>query len=149
MSAILFIFYLACALQEDPPEQVQQDLKAFLDVFYADDLTYATISQEHRMKIKTDTPQKLINYGIHVNETKTEEGEAPDKRPLHHHLPHLMKILVIESYGKLRLVAPTKGVPQRPTYKDIKLLGTRLDTKTDIHTRKARVWESIKKFRQY
>ena len=81
MSAILFIFYLACALQEDPHEQDQQDLKAFLDVFYADDLTYATTSQEHRMQIKTDTPQKLKNYGLHVNETKTEEGEALDKRP--------------------------------------------------------------------
>jgi hypothetical protein len=44
MSAILFIFYLACALEEEPTEQVQRDLKAFLDVFYADDLTYATTS---------------------------------------------------------------------------------------------------------
>ena len=39
--------------------------------------------------------------------------------------------------------------PPRPTYKDIKLLGTRLDTKTDIQTRKARVWEPIKKFKHY
>ena len=44
---------------------------------------------------------------------------------------------------------PPKMYPPRPTYKDIKLLGTRLDTKTDIQTRKARVWEPIKKFRQY
>ena len=39
--------------------------------------------------------------------------------------------------------------PPRPTYKDIKLLGTRLDTKTDIQARKARVWDPIKKFRNY
>merc|ERR1711923_286958 len=44
---------------------------------------------------------------------------------------------------------PPKMFPPRPTYKDIKLLGTRLDTKTDIQARKARVWDPIKKFRNY
>ena len=57
-----------------------KDLKAYLDIFYADDL-YVTSSQEHRTQIKQDTPQKLKTYNLHVSTTKTEEGEAPDKRP--------------------------------------------------------------------
>ena len=150
MSAILFIFYLACALEEEPTEQVQRDLKAFLDVFYADDLTYATTSQEHRTQIKNDTPRKLRNYGLHVNESKTEEGEAPDKRPPPPPPPPPDedpgdRIL----WGTLDWLVPPKMYPPRPTYKDIKLLGTRLDTKTDIQARKARVWDPIKKFRNY
>ena len=150
MSAILFIFYLACALEEEPTEQVQRDLKAFLDVFYADDLTYATTSQEHRTQIKNDTPRKLRNYGLHVNESKTEEGEAPDKRPPPPPPPPPDedpgdRIL----WGALDWLVPPKMYPPRPTYKDIKLLGTRLDTKTDIQARKARVWDPIKKFRNY
>ena len=36
-----------------------------------------------------------------------------------------------------------------PSYKDIKLLGTKLDTKMDIIARKAKVWNPIKKFRKY
>ena len=150
MSAILFIFYLACALEEEPTEQVQRDLNAFLDVFYADDLTYATTSQEHRTQIKNDTPRKLRNYGLHVNESKTEEGEAPDKRPPPPPPPPPDedpgdRIL----WGTLDWLVPPKMYPPRPTYKDIKLLGTRLDTKTDIQARKARVWDPIKKFRNY
>ena len=150
MSAILFIFYLACTLEEEPTEQVQRDLKAFLDVFYADDLTYATTSQEHRTQIKSDTPRKLRNYGLHVNESKTEEGEAPDKRPPPPPPPPPDedpgdRIL----WGTLDWLLPPKMYPPRPTYKDIKLLGTRLDTKTDIQARKARVWDPIKKFRNY
>ena len=48
LSAVLFIFYLAHALKEEPDDRVSRDLKAYLDVFYADDLTYATTSEEHR-----------------------------------------------------------------------------------------------------
>ena len=55
-------------------EKYEKDLKAFLDIFYADDLTYATTSQQHRQDIKDNTPQKLKNHNLHVNGTKTEEG---------------------------------------------------------------------------
>ena len=81
LSAILFIFYLANALKAEPGEQVPKDLKAFLDVYYADDLTYATTSKEHRQQIKTEVPKKLIKHNLHANASKTEEGEAPDIRP--------------------------------------------------------------------
>ena len=44
LSAVLFIFYLACALKDEPGVQAPQDLQAFLDLFYADDLTYVSRS---------------------------------------------------------------------------------------------------------
>ena len=81
LSAVLFIFYLSCALQEDPEIQRPEELKAFLEIACADDLTYATTSKEHRERIKEDTPKKLESYNLHVNQSKTEEGEAPDRRP--------------------------------------------------------------------
>ena len=82
MAAVfLFIFYLSCALKESPDEQVPRDLQAFLEVFYADDLSYATTSYEHRESIKAETPRKLEKYNLFINHSKTEEGEAPDKRP--------------------------------------------------------------------
>ena len=36
-----------------------------------------------------------------------------------------------------------------PSYQNIKLLGTKLDTKLDIIARKTKVWNTIKKFRNY
>ena len=39
--------------------------------------------------------------------------------------------------------------PPDPTYKDIKLLGTKLDTKCDVEARKAKVSNPVKKLRPY
>ena len=39
--------------------------------------------------------------------------------------------------------------PPDPSYKDIKLLGTKLDTRKDIAARKSKVWNPIKKFKPY
>ena len=52
LSAVLFILYLSCALQEHPDEQATKDLKAFLNIFYADDLCNNFIRTQ-------DTPGKL------------------------------------------------------------------------------------------
>ena len=150
LSAVLFIFYLACALKEEPDDQASLDLKAFLEVYYADDLTFATTSQQHRTHIKQAVPKKLRDYNLHVNETKTEEGEAPDRRPPPPPPPPPAqdpddKIL----WSPLDWLLPPKMQPPEPTFKDIKLLGTRLDTKTDINARKARVWDPIKKIQKY
>ena len=69
------------ALEKEPGEEVSKNLKAFLDIYYADDLTYATTEKTHREKIKIEVPRKLEKYNLHVNHTKTEEGEAPDRSP--------------------------------------------------------------------
>ena len=150
LSAVLFIFYLACALEKDPDDQVTHDLKAFLDILYADDLTYSTTSQNHREVIKTEIPPKLKLYNLHVNTTKTEEGEAPDKRPPPPPPPPPLenpedKII----WSELDWLLPPVMKPPEPTYKNIKLLGTKLDTKCDISAKKSKVWDPIKKFRQY
>ena len=150
LSAVLFIFYLSCALQEHPDEQATKDLKAFLDIFYADDLTYATSSPEHRTQIREETPGKLKKYNLFVNNTKTEEGEVPDRRPPPEPPPPPLedpgdRLL----YSDLDWVMPQKMYPPEPTYKNIKLLGTKLDTKCDIQARKAKVWNPIKKCKKY
>ena len=115
-----FIFYLACALKGEPGEQIPKDLKAFLDLFYADDLTYATTSSDHRVQIKTETPKKLAKYNLHVNNTKTEEGEAPDRRP-----PPEPPPPPLEDPGDRILwsgfdwLMPQKMYPPEPSYKNM------------------------------
>ena len=82
LSAVLFIFYLSNALSNNLQNPAAADeLKALLDIFYADDLTYVTLTSTSRKDIKEDTPRKLERYNLFVNLGKTEEGEAPDRRP--------------------------------------------------------------------
>ena len=50
---------------------------------------------------------------------------------------------------RARLANSTKNVPPEPTYKNIKLLGTKLDTQCDITARKAKVWDPIRKFNHF
>ena len=151
LSAVLFIFYLACALESNPNEQVRKDLKAFLDIFYADDLSYCTTSKDHREEIKEEVPPKLALYNLHVNTTKTEEGEAPDKRPPPPPPPPpLVDPGTRVHWSELDwLCVIPKMKPPEPTYKNIKLLGTKLDTQCDIQAKKIRVWDPIKRFKEY
>ena len=151
LSAVLFIFYLACALRETPEDQIPKDLKAFLDIFYADDLTYATTSAEHRLHIKDTTPRKLEKYNLFANRSKTEEGEAPDKRPPPPPPPPPDedpgdKILWCPEVDWL---LPPVMSPPEPSYRNIKLLGTKLHTRNDIASRKAKVWQPISKMTPY
>ena len=150
LSAVLFIFYLACALKESPDEQVFKDLKAFLDVYYADDLTYATTSNEHRTHIETTTPAKLKAYNLFVNMEKTEKGEAPDRRPPPPPPPMPDKDPGIKLlWSDLDWTTPPEMQPPDPNYKEIKLLGTKLDTKRDITARKNKVWQPIRKMSSF
>ena len=150
LSAVLFIFYLSCALKKAPNEQVPKDLQAFLEIFYADDLSFATTSYYHRENIKTETPRKLEKYNLFTNHSKTEEGEAPDKRPPPPPPPPPLtnpgnRIL----WSELDWLIPPIMSPPEPSYKNIKLLGTKIDTKCDIQARKAKVWDPMKKFQKY
>ncbi|MCP3931782.1 MAG: hypothetical protein GY705_22125, partial [Bacteroidetes bacterium] len=146
LSAVLFIFYLANALKDKPDVQISKDLKAYLDIYYADDLTFATTSKALKEETKKDVPVRLKKYNLHVNETKTEEGEAPDKRPPPPPPPPPLedpgdKIL----WSELDWLLPPKTKAPEPSYKNIKLLGTKLDTECDIIARKNKVWNPIKK----
>ena len=146
LSAVLFIFYLACTLQDDQNEQTPSDLQAFLEVFYADILTFTTFSEKQREDLKEQIPKKLQNFNLHINKEKPEEGEAPDRRPPAPPPPPPKedpgtKIL----WSPLDWLLPPKMPTPEPSYKKIKLLGTHLDTKTDIIARKAKVWQPMKK----
>ena len=90
LSAVLFIFYLACALESNPNEQVRKDLKAFLDIFYADDLSYCTTSKDHREEIKEEVPPKLALYITYMSIPPRQKKEKPQTRDPHHHLHHLL-----------------------------------------------------------
>ena len=127
--------------------KVMKDLK---DIFYADDLTYVTSSQNHRTQIKQETLEKLKAFNFHVNTTKTEEGGAPDKRPPPPPPPPPLvnpedRII----WSELDWFIPLETKLSDPSYKNIKLLGTKLDTRCDIAARKTRVWEPIKKIKKY
>ena len=124
--------------------------QSILDVFYADDLTYATTSDNHRTQIKNDVPPKLSAYNLHVNTTKTEEGEAPDRRPPPPPPPPPLvnpedRII----WSDHDWLIPREMKPPEPSYKNIKLLGTKLDTKCDILSKKTKVWDPIKKFKDF
>ena len=118
--------------------------------FYADDLTFATTSSEHRQYIKETTPNKLQKYNLFANKSKTEEGEAPDRRPPPPPPPPPEedpgnKIL----WSPLDWLLPPVMKPPEPSYKNIQLLGTKLHTQNDIASRKAKVWQPLQKMNSY
>ena len=68
----MFIYYLSHALRSQPQDRAPfDDLETILEVFYADDLSFATQTAVKREDIKTDVPQKLESYNLHVNLGKT------------------------------------------------------------------------------
>ena len=86
---------------------------------YADDITYISTSPTVISNIKKTVPQKLVNFNLHINETKTEEYTAPD----------------------------CPNTETKDSWKKCKLLGSMLDTKEDIKRRKSLVNNAMKKYR--
>ena len=80
-SSTVDFFCLSCALEKELGEELTRNLKTFLDIFYANDLTYAITEESQRAHTKKVVPKKLKKYNLHGNHTKTEEGDAPDRRP--------------------------------------------------------------------
>ena len=113
-------------------------------------MTYVTLTSTSRKDIKEDTPRKLERYNLFVNLGKTEEGEAPDRRPPPPPPPPPdedpgTRLL----YSALDWMMPDKMTAPEPTYKEIKLLGSKLNTQKDVSTRKNKVWQPIQKFRHH
>ena len=69
--------------------------------------------------------------------------EAPDRRP------HLLLPLRQRSRGQDWLIRMPVMLPPEPSYKETKLLGTKLDTKNDIIARKNKMWQPIQKFSNF
>ena len=76
---------------------------------------------------KTKTSAKLKVYNLHTNESKTKEDGASD---------------IQNSMEWSWLAPPTSNAPPDPRYKNINLLGTKLDAKSDIQARKAKYFVS-------
>ena len=125
LSAVLFIFYLAQALAERNSIEAEHNYAQHMDKQhpnatpmkstvtiepkYADDITYASTSKPYIDNIKETIPSKLKMYNLGVNIGKTEEYTIPD-------VPD---------------ITPNKS------WKTCKLLGSIIDTESDIKRRKA------------
>jgi len=128
MSALLFILYLAHALNYRKPPEDEKLTKNIitkpnptserkenitLEGQYADDMFTVTTSKEEKEKFKRELPPQLKKYNLGVNESKTEDYEISS-----------------ESSGK---------------WKECKLLGSLLDTEHDIKRRKGQAMNAYRK----
>ena len=86
---------------------------------YADDITWASNDVKVIEMIKETVPQMLKDAQLIVNESKTEEYAAP--------VPKRNQILKEHSYTKH---------PLENKWKNCKLLGSYIDTETDVNTEK-------------
>ena len=68
LSAILFIFYLACCLAQ---ETTQESTKFLLAPKYSDDITYATTNKSIFDQLQHTTSTKLKHFNLSVNASKT------------------------------------------------------------------------------
>ena len=81
-SAILFIFYLGKALSTSTIK-IEADNRGifYLEPKYADDITAAAINDDGTLmrRIDSEYPEKLKEYHLKQNETKTENHNVPPK----------------------------------------------------------------------
>jgi hypothetical protein len=141
LSAILFIFYLAQALTVQERNDHNYAIESMSQVKwkhtegenftispkYADDITYATTSENIIKTIKESVPPMLTKADLQVNHGKTEEYTIP--------LPERTNVLNEHSYSKH---------PETDLWKKCKLLGSFLDTITDIKNRRSLIITNMK-----
>ena len=150
LSATLFIFYLAQAL--NPPSDPIQDEHSYtiqshaqikwktfiketntfiISPKYADDTTWVSNNPEIIRSIKENIPPMLKNYNLQVNASKTEEYAVP--------FPPRCSITSEHNYSK---------PPDQSKWKKCKLLGSHIDTETDIQRRRGLVITNMKNHKQ-
>ena len=148
LSAILFIFYLSKCLKRP----VKTKMKDFITTpKYADDITYGGTCQMQINEIEAKVPQKLNEYDLSVNNTKTEKYVIPKPPPPPDPIPS-MKTLLKNKNAKPRwsdldwIKDKPKTKDETPDWKECKLLGSKLDTGKEINRRKHLTIDSMKKF---
>ena len=148
LSAILFIFYLACAL-EDKNSSTTNDI--LFKPKYADDITYASTNKELINNIKIEIPNKLLEYDLTVNKSKTEEYVIPKPPPPEIPPPSLETLYEnkdnIIKWSELDwTITYNKATPinNNPDWKECKLLGSLLDTEKDFNRRKKLAIDAMK-----
>lgn len=146
LSAILFIFYLARALT--PPKTqlstehnyaieniaevkwktyIKEQNLFTISPKYADDTTWASTKTETIKMIKETVPSMLRAFNLHVNVGKTEEFAVP----------YQQRTMVLQEHNYSKN-------PGKDHWKKCKLLGSHIDTETDIKRRRALVVSNMK-----
>ncbi len=144
LSAVLFIFYLGKALSYNSIK-IEADNKGifYIEPKYADDITSATINDENNTimnRIDKEYPERLKEYHLKYNESKTENHAVPPRTITKQPNPNTNKIL----WSELDWILP-ETYTEPATWKKCKLLGSRLDHEEDIKCRKAQTYATMKK----
>ena len=138
LSAILFILYLAKAMKKDVVEVIQY---FEIEPKYADDITLVTTMKERQQAAKTTYGAKLAKFNLKENISKREEYTIPKPQPPPPPPTHkqLMKNKATKNcWSDLDwlIMDPPKVKDNTPDWKRCKILGSLLDTKSDIDRRK-------------
>ena len=149
LSEVLFIFYLAKALEYDNIKIYAQNNGIFyIEPKYADDITVATINDNVIInKIEQEYPSRLAKYNLSTNVSKTEKYSVPEPKP-ENTPPNYEKYLKSEKclWSNLDWVLPDKSPHEKTEkWKKCKLLGSKLDTAEDLKGRKGKALDAMKK----
>ena len=102
-----------------PVSEIPPTRSVTIEPKYADDITFISTSATIIDNIKNTVPQKLANFNLKVNESKTEQYVIPDP----------------------------PNTDNSKSWKKCKLLGSLLDTREYIKRRKILVIDAMKKYR--
>ena len=137
LSAILFILYLARCLRK-PTKTKMKDLS--IKPKFADDLTFLGKSKTEIDEIENKLPIQLKKYKLEINKTKTERYEIPRHAPPPPSPPNTKTLLLHRicwsALDWITNYVTPKIENKSPNWKDCILLGSKLDTQTDIQRRK-------------
>ena len=147
LSAVLFIYYLSCALKEEQislnDHNYAKPIHMNINPKYADDITYITDNKKTHDNREEITTKRLQEYNLGVNRTKTENYEVPENQHPEPVPPgdDGKKIL----WSDLDWLVPSKENRNRnKKWKECKLLGSKLDTEKDIQHRKTKTVLAMK-----
>ena len=144
LSAVLFIYYLGKALSCNSIKvEANNNGTFYIEPKYADDITSVTINDTDNIvmnRVDKEYPEKLKQYHLQCNPSKTENHAVPPKKEVLPPTPSTNATLWSDLDWTIK-----PNIKEEPaTWKSCKLLGSRLDTETDIKCRKARACEVMK-----
>ena len=159
LSAVLFIYYLACALAGEKSDHVQPESldhtyaikdktekETNINPKYADDITYITTSRVIHEKIEETTSKRLKEYNLQVNLDKTERFLVPEPKKVKTTPPvpkenDGSRLL----WSELDWMLPPREPPDPPpAWATTKLLGSKIGTEQDIQNRKGKAISAMK-----
>ena len=139
LSAVLFIYYLGKALHGTTITITAEEEGVFyIEPKYADDITSVTINDTNNKimnQVDIQHPKNLVKYHLQCNPTKTENHAVPPRKVEKPPTPTSSKTPL---WSEMDWIIKPNVVEEPATWKSCKLLGSRLDTDTDINCRKAR-----------